>query len=89
MAQVRRVATGGDEAATPPFGGRVPPFRERPGGGGRPVDLAPASAYEALTRQLVEGLAEDLDEIKGRLDGLLFMIGGAIVLDVALRLVGP
>jgi hypothetical protein len=67
----------------------MPPFRERPGDAGRPVDLAPASAYEALTRQLVEGLAEDLDEIKGRLDGLLFMVAGAIVLDVALRLAGP
>ena len=56
--------------------------------GGRAVDLEPASAYEALTRQMVEGLAADLDEIKGRLNGLLWMVAGAIVLDVAIRLVG-
>lgn len=89
MARVRRAGAAGDGVATTPFGGRVPPERGRAGEAGRPVDLAPASAYEALTRQMVEGLAADLAEIKGRLDGLLFMVGGAIVLDVALRLAGP
>lgn len=53
-----------------------------------PVDLRPASAYEAVTRQMVEGLAEDLREIKTRLNGLLFMLAGAIVLDGITRLVG-
>ena len=64
----------------------------RPAGRGGPttgaVDLAPASAYEALTRQMVEGLAADLDEIKGRLNGLLWMVAGAIVLDVVIRVAG-
>ena len=60
--------------------------RVRPDGPRPPVDLAPASAYEAITRQMVERLAEDLAQIKGRLDGLLFMVAGAIVLDVVLRL---
>ena len=32
------------------------------------VDLAPATAYEALTRQLVDGLAEELDKLRGRVD---------------------
>ena len=52
------------------------------------VDLAPGSAYEAVTRQMVEALAEDLAEIKGRLNGLLWMVAGAIVLDVVVRLTG-
>ena len=52
------------------------------------VDLGPASAYEAVTRQMVEGLAEDLKEIKGRLNGLLWMVAGAIVLDVVIRVAG-
>lgn len=56
-----------------------------PGPASRSVDLAPASAYEALTRQMVERLVVDLAEIKVRLDGLLFMVAGAIVLDVVLR----
>lgn len=91
MVRTRRVERGGEAVAA--FGARFPPPEKRPGERrgepGRPVDLAPASAYEALTRQLVEGLTEDLAEIKARLDGLLFMVAGAIVLDVALRLAGP
>ena len=67
-----------------------PPRGKHPGGDGRrvSVDLAPGSAYEALTRQMVEALTEELDEIKGRLNGLLFMVAGAIVIDVVLRLAG-
>ena len=34
---------------------------------------------------MVEGLAEDLKEIRGRLNGLLWMVAGAIVLDVVMR----
>lgn len=48
----------------------------------------PPSAYEAVTRQMVEALAEELREIKARLNGLLWMVAGAIVLDLALRLAG-
>jgi hypothetical protein len=51
-----------------------------------PVSLEPASAYEAVTRQMVVGLSEELREIKGRLNGLLFMVAGSLLLDVALRL---
>ena len=53
-----------------------------------PVDLRPANAFEAVTRQMVESLAEDLREIKTRLNGLIFMMAGAIVLDIIARLVG-
>ena len=52
------------------------------------VELKPASAYEAVTRQMVESLAEDLREIKSRLNGLLFMVGGTVLLDVVLRVAG-
>jgi hypothetical protein len=52
------------------------------------VDLAPATAYEALTRQLVEQLGEEIDKLRGRLDGLLWAVVGAVVLDVVLRLAG-
>ena len=50
--------------------------------------LRPGSAYEAVTRQMVEDLGREIGEIKGRLNGLLFMVAGAIVLDVLLRLSG-
>lgn len=64
---------------------QVRQFRSRAGPG---VDLVPASAYEAVTRQMVEGLAEDLAEIKGRLNGLLWMMAGAIVIDILARVAG-
>lgn len=51
-----------------------------------PVSLEPASAYEAVTRQMVVGVSEELREIKARLNGLLFMVAGSLLLDVALRL---
>lgn len=55
---------------------------------GRGVELGPGSAYEAVTRQMVEALAEDLREIKGRLNGLLFMVAGTILVDVVVRVTG-
>jgi hypothetical protein len=61
-------------------------MRERPNAPS--VELRPGSAYEAVTRQMVEGLAEDLKEIRGRLNGLLWMVAGAIVLDVVMRVAG-
>ncbi len=50
------------------------------------VSLEPASAYEAVTRQMVVSVSEELREIKARLNGLLFMVAGSLLLDVALRL---
>jgi hypothetical protein len=50
------------------------------------IDLRPATAYEAVTRQMVEALGEELKEIRGRLNGLLFMLAGAIVVDIVLRI---
>lgn len=56
---------------------------------GRPresISLEPASAYEAVTRQMVLALGEELREIKTRLNGLLFMVAGSLLLDLVLRL---
>ena len=53
-----------------------------------PISLEPATAYEAVTRQMVLALEDDLREIKTRLNGLLFMVAGSVLLDVALRLAG-
>lgn len=61
------------------------PVRERAGERAT-VSLEPASAYEAVTRQMVVGLQEDLREIKGRLNGLLFLVAGSVLLDLLGRL---
>jgi hypothetical protein len=56
--------------------------------GNAPVELRPGSVYEVVTRQMVEGLADELKEIRGRLNGLLWMVAGAILIDVVMRLAG-
>lgn len=55
---------------------------------GEGVDLRPANAYEAVTRQMVEDIAADVREIKGRLNNLLFMIVAAVLLDIIARMLG-
>jgi hypothetical protein len=37
---------------------------------------------------MVEGLRDELREIKSRLNGLLFLVAGAMLVDMALRLMG-
>ena len=68
--------------------------REKPPGGpaGGPaggIDLGPASVYEAITRQMVESMRDELREIKSRLNTLLFMMIGAIMVELAMRIIGP
>jgi hypothetical protein len=50
------------------------------------IDLAPKSAHEALTRQMVSDLAADLNEVKTRVNAMLWLVAGAVVVNVVLRL---
>ena len=59
-----------------------------PGTGLEAVDLAPKSAHEALTRQMVSDLAADVAELKSRVNAMLWLVAGAVVVDVAMRLAG-
>jgi len=52
-----------------------------------PFDDAPG-AFEAVTRQMVKVVSEELREIRHRVDNLLWMVAGAILLDTALRVMG-
>ena len=54
-----------------------------------PLDLAPRSTYEVVTRQMVMTLQRDLEEIKSRLNSLMAMVAGAVVVDIILRLATP
>ena len=45
----------------------------------------PQTAYELVTRQMVEQLARDLAEVKRRLDQLFTTVVGAIMLELLLR----
>lgn len=50
-----------------------------------PLDLEPATAYEAMTRQKVESLEEDLREIKSRVDTIFYLVIGSILVDMLAR----
>lgn len=45
----------------------------------------PQTAYELLTRQMVEQLARDVADVKRRVDQLFTTVVGAVVLELLLR----
>lgn len=47
------------------------------------VDLNPSSAYEAVTRQMVEDLGEQLRDLRSRIDWLIFIVISAILIQFA------
>lgn len=53
-----------------------------------PLDLTPRSAHEAITRQMVTDLGADLAELKGRVNAILWLVAGAVVVNVVLGLLG-
>ncbi|MBI4232897.1 MAG: hypothetical protein HY686_00460 [Chloroflexi bacterium] len=55
--------------------------------GGRPLDLSPASAFDALLDQRIREVERGLDEVKGRVNGLIFLVVGAVVAQVVLGLI--
>ena len=52
------------------------------------IDLNPGTAYEAVTRTKVDELAEDVKEIRSRIDAIFWLIAGAIVVQLVLRAMG-
>ena len=52
------------------------------------IDLTPKSAHEAITRQMVTDLAADVGEVKNRVNAVLWLVAGAVAVDVVMRLAG-
>ena len=48
----------------------------------------PGLSLEALLNLRMEHLQKQLDEVKGRVNGLLLVILGAVIADLVLRLLG-
>jgi hypothetical protein len=53
-----------------------------------PVDLTPGTAYEVVTRAKVEELANDVKEIRERIDGIFWLIAASIVVQIVSRALG-
>lgn len=52
------------------------------------LGIAPPSAYEAVTRQMVHSVRDDVAEIKNRVNSLFWLMAGTVAVDVVLRLAG-
>lgn len=50
------------------------------------VDMAPGCGYGLQTRQMIDDLKREIDELKVRVNGLIFTVVAAIVVDVVMRL---
>lgn len=59
----------------------APPQAQQP-----PVDLEPKSTYEVITREKVERFAEELQEIRSRVNSIFYLVIGSVLMDVLLRL---
>jgi hypothetical protein len=51
------------------------------------VNEKPRSVYEIVTRRMLEDLREDVAEVKGRVNALLWLMAGAILAEFVLRVV--
>ena len=57
--------------------------REEPGAG---LDLSPRSPFDALLDQRLKSLEAQVDDLKGRVNGLLAAVVAAVVIQVVLSL---
>lgn len=61
--------------------------RDHPTDSAGGIDTGPASTYEAITRHMVDDLADELREIKTRINTLIFALIGGILLDLLGRVI--
>lgn len=58
--------------------------RSRPANG---VNVRPGCAFGAVVEERIRGLERGMAEIKFRLNGLIFLIVGAVLVEIVMRLV--
>ena len=46
------------------------------------------SGYEMVTRQMVESISDDVRDIRSKLTNLIFVLAGAIIIDIVSRVLG-
>ncbi len=62
-------------------------FRRRDDGGGDTRAGISAAEFRAATEQRLRSLEREVAEVKGRVNGLIFVVAGAVITQVVLRLV--
>ncbi len=66
---------------------RRPSGRRRPNGGGGANARISAAEFRAATEQRLRSLEREVAEVKGRINGLIFVVAGAVITQVVLRLI--
>ncbi len=51
------------------------------------VDLSPRTPFDAILAEQIRGLERQVDDLKGRLNGLILLVAGAVIVQVVLGLV--
>lgn len=51
-----------------------------------PIDDKPRSVYEIITRRMLDDLREDIAEVKGRVNTLLWLMIGAILVELLVKI---
>jgi hypothetical protein len=63
-------------------------FRRAPEAGGNASARVSAAEFRAAAEQRLRALEREVAEVKGRVNGLIFVVAGAVVTQLVLRLVG-
>ncbi len=63
-------------------------FRRREGRHEGETPARSASAFRAVVEERLRSLERQLDEVKGRVNGLIFLLAGAVAAQFVLRLLG-
>ena len=49
------------------------------------IDLSPASGFDVLIQERIRSLEDGLREVRARINGLIFLIVGVVIVQVVLR----
>ena len=60
-------------------------LRRRPAPAQR-VDITPGCPFGAVVEQRLKDLERNIGEVKARVSGLIFLVAGAVIVEIALRL---
>jgi len=61
-------------------------FRRSPEGNGSAPARSPTAAFRAAVELRLSNLERDVGDLKGRINGLIFVVLGAVIAQVVLRL---
>jgi hypothetical protein len=79
---------GGHDATPEDLRTRMDRIRKQRVAPAEPANPMSPSAFEQVTRQMVEAIADDVHDIRDKLNNLVFVLISAVVLDAITRMLG-